>query len=160
MGPAGSGKSTLGAALAQQLQLPFVEGDTLHSARSLQKMQRGEPLDDADRGPWLAAVAAQLADAERTPRGLIITCSALKQAYRQRLRESTPGVRFIFLDVPQEVAERRVAERASHFLPARLVATQFATLERPTPQEHDVMTVQACGSAAATLAAVLRALAP
>lgn len=143
MGVSASGKTTVGMALARRLGLPFIEGDTLHSTHNVAKMRRGEPLDDADRAPWLAAIAASLADRSRYPRGLVITCSALKAAYRDELREAAPGARFVFLDASRTLVEARLAARQHHFMPASLAASQFATLERPRPSEADVVTLNA-----------------
>jgi gluconokinase len=128
MGVAGCGKSSLGAAVAADRQLPLIEGDHFHSPSSRQKMNRGVALDDADRADWLAALAAQLRD---HPGGAVLTCSALRAAYRERLREAAPGLRFVFLDIEREEARRRVGARASHFFSAGLVDSQFATLESP-----------------------------
>lgn len=129
MGVAGCGKSSLGRALAQALAVPFVEGDDFHSAASRDKMRRGVALDDADRAGWLDTLAAQLAG---HPDGAVLSCSALKLAYRERLRAVRPGLRFVFLDIGREAALERVASRASHFFSAGLVDSQFATLEPPT----------------------------
>jgi len=157
MGVSGNGKSTIGAALAAALGLPFIEGDTLHSAHNIEKMSRGLPLDDADRAPWLAAIAARLADTTRYPRGLVITCSALKASYRQRLRCADASVRFVFLDAPESVIGQRLALRTHHFMPASLLSSQLQTLEHPRG-ESDVLTVDASGSIEHTLQAVLRAV--
>ena len=130
MGVAGCGKSSLGVAVAQQLGLPIVEGDDHHSADSLDKMQRGIALTDADRAGWLAALSLQL---QHYPGGLVLTCSALKRAYRDQLRLAAPGARFVYLDIGREQAATRVAARASsHFFSTSLVDSQFATLEVPT----------------------------
>jgi gluconokinase len=106
-------------------------------------MSRGEPLTDEDRALWLSAVAHVLADAERYPDGVVLACSALRKAYRERLRSGAPGVRFVFLDAPRTAIEPRLAARSRHFMPASLLASQFATLERPTQGETDVVTLDA-----------------
>lgn len=155
MGVSGCGKTTVGSQLARALALPFIEGDALHSASSIEKMRRGEPLDDADRAPWLAAIARELADEARYPAGLVVACSALKRAYRDTLRAAATGVRFVFLDARRSVIERRVAARRSHFMPRSLVASQFETLERPTAAEPDVITLHAGPSPAAIVDALL-----
>lgn len=130
MGVAGCGKSSLGVAVAQQLGLPIVEGDDHHSAESLNKMQRGIALTDADRQGWLAALGLQL---KSNPAGLVLTCSALKRTYREQLRQSAQGLRFVYLNITREQATARVAARASsHFFSASLVDSQFSTLEVPT----------------------------
>ena len=140
MGVAGCGKSSLGVAVAKQMGLPIVEGDDHHSEESLSKMQRGIALTDADRVGWLAALESQL---QRHPDGLVLTCSALKRAYRNQLRQSAPGLCFVYLDIKREHAMARVAARASsHFFSTDLVDSQFATLEEPT-QEAGVLRVDA-----------------
>lgn len=130
MGVAGCGKSSLGVAVAQHIGLPLVEGDDHHSPDSLSKMRRGIALTDADRDGWLAALAKALQD---QPGGLVLTCSALKRIYRDRLRQAAPGLRFVYLDISREQALARVTERAaSHFFSTSLVDSQFTTLEPPT----------------------------
>lgn len=128
MGVAGCGKSSLGAALAQALGLTLLEGDDRHSPGSREKMRRGVALTDADRAGWLDELAAELS---ARPHGLVLTCSALRRAYRERLRRAAPGLRFVFLDIPRADALARVAARPSHFFSASLVDSQFATLESP-----------------------------
>jgi gluconokinase len=132
MGVSGCGKSTLAAALAAELGLPRVEGDDHHAAASRTKMSRGVPLTDADRDAWLGALADLL---RARPEGIVLTCSALKRAYRERLRAASAGLRFVFLDLTFDEAHRRVAARAgSHFFAPELVADQFRTLEPPTDE--------------------------
>lgn len=129
MGVAGCGKSSLGAALAQANHLTLLEGDDYHSPASREKMRQGIALTDADRDGWLAT----LGDALRAqPQGLVVTCSALKRSYRERLRQAAPGLRFVFLDIDKAQAQARVVARApSHFFSTSLVDNQFATLESP-----------------------------
>jgi gluconokinase len=130
MGVAGCGKSSLGQALAQACALPLIEGDDFHSPHNKAKMQQGMALDDADRQGWLSELGAQL---QRRPAGAVLTCSALKRVYRERLRAAVPNLRFAFLDIPKAQALQRVAARAaSHFFSASLVDSQFATLEDPS----------------------------
>lgn len=129
MGVAGCGKSTVGGAIAAGLGLPLIEGDHFHSADSLRKMSQGIPLDDADRDGWLARLGEQL---QAHPDGAVLTCSALKRSYRERLRAASPGLRFVFLEIGREQALQRVAARENtHFFSATLVDSQFATLEPP-----------------------------
>lgn len=128
MGVAGCGKSSLGADLAHALGLPLVEGDDFHPPANQQKMRDGVPLTDADRAGWLDALAGELAAA---PGGTVLTCSALKRAYRDRLRAAAPGLRFVHLMLTRDEALRRVAGRAAHFFPSSLVDSQLATLESP-----------------------------
>ena len=140
MGVAGCGKSSLGHAVAQALGWPLVEGDDFHPAANVAKMRAGIPLVDADRVGWLALLGAEL---QRHPGGAVLTCSALKRTYRERLREAAPRLRFVFLDISRAQAQERVAERASqHFFNSSLVDSQFATLEVPTG-EPGVLTVDA-----------------
>ena len=106
MGVSGSGKSTVAAGIAEALGLGFIDGDGLHSPESIARMQAGTPLTDADRWPWLERIAARLADEAQWPAGLVIACSALRRAYRDRIRAGAPGVRFVFLDGPAEVDPR------------------------------------------------------
>ena len=130
MGVAGCGKSSLGAAVATQAWLKLVEGDDHHSAESLTKMRSGVPLTDEDRNGWLAAISREIS---KQPDGLVVTCSALKLVYRERLRRAAPGLLFVYLDISRAQALARVTERAaSHFFSTSLVDSQFAILEPPT----------------------------
>ena len=132
MGPSGNGKSALGAALAAHLGLPFIEGDACHPPANVAKMARGEPLDDADRAPFLDAVAAALA---AHPGGAVAACSALKRTYRERLRTAVPGLLFVLPQVGRATLHRRMADRPGHFMPPALLDSQLATLELPQPGE-------------------------
>ena len=129
MGVSGCGKSHVSALIAERLALPLVEGDEFHSEANRALMQSGTPLTDADRADWLDTLSAQL---KSRPGGAVLTCSALKAAYRDRLRAAVPGLRFAWLELDATSALARVAQRSSHFFPAGLVATQFETLEPPT----------------------------
>lgn len=129
MGVAGCGKSSLGQAVAHAIGRPLVEGDDFHSESNRAKMRAAVPLTDADRGGWLDALAQELA---RHRDGVVLTCSALKRLYRERLRAASPGLRFAFLELDEAASRERVAARAgAHLFPAALVASQFATLESP-----------------------------
>jgi gluconokinase len=140
MGVAGCGKSSLGAALARAEGLPLVEGDDHHSASSRARMSQGIALTDADREGWLDILGQQL---QAHPHGLVLTCSALKRSYRDRLRKARPDVHFIFMDIGRDDALTRVASRsATHFFSTSLVDSQFATLETPVG-EPGVMRVDA-----------------
>lgn len=132
-GVAGCGKTTLAAALAATLGVPFRDGDDLHPASNKAKMAAGQPLTDADRAPWLAACAAQLAAWEAS--GGVISASALKRSYRDTLYAAHPGVRYVLIRITPELATARAAQRPDHFWPASLTASQFAILEEPTPDE-------------------------
>ncbi len=128
MGVSGSGKTSVGAALADRLQLPFVEGDSLHPQSNVARMSAGIPLTDADRWPWLDRIGERLAQA---PGGVVISCSALKKAYRVRLRAAAAPLYFIFLDGAFDVLSTRMASRKGHFMPASLLESQLTTLEMP-----------------------------
>ena len=133
MGVSGSGKSSVGSRLAQRLGWDLAEGDDFHPAANVAKMAAGQPLTDADREPWLAAVAAWI-DAElQAGRRGVITCSALKRSYRDRLRRA--DVRFVYLRVARAELERRLANRPGHFMPASLLDSQLAALEPPGADE-------------------------
>lgn len=153
MGVSGCGKSTLGAALAARLGAGFVDADPLHPAANLAKMAAGEPLTDADRWPWLDAVAAVLRD--RAP--VVVACSALRRAYRDRLRAAR-GVRFVHLAAPREVILARMTTRQDHFMPASLLASQYDTLEPPGPDE--AITLDATLPVSTLTEAALRRLSP
>ncbi len=129
MGVAGCGKSSLAQALAQTEGCSLIEGDDFHSPASRAKMSQGIALTDEDRAGWLAVLATEM---QKHPEGVVLTCSALKKAYRDRLRHSVPTLQFAFLEIAREVAQRRVIARsATHFFNAGLVDNQFATLESP-----------------------------
>jgi gluconokinase len=136
MGVSGSGKSTLAALLAQMLDCPFLEGDAFHSAANVAKMRGGEPLTDGDRGPWLDTLGHALGDAARTHGTAVAACSALKRAYRDRLRAAAAmPIRFVFLAGTRPELLRRLRERPHHYMPASLLESQLATLERPGVEE-------------------------
>jgi gluconokinase len=134
MGVSGSGKTTVGAALAQRLRVPFADADDFHSRRSIDKMSAGVPLDDEDRRPWLVTIAGWLAD--HAVSGGVASCSALRRSYRDVLAAAAPHVHFLHLDGTPEVIAARVAGRPGHFMPAALVDSQFATLEPLQTDEH------------------------
>ncbi len=142
MGVSGAGKTTVGKRLAETLGVEFIDGDDLHSPEARAKMGAGQPLDDADRWPWLDRIAAALAD-PAAPRGRVVACSALKRAYRDRLRAGGGlALRFVYLEADRELMRIRVAGRRGHYMPASLVDSQFATLEPPVG-EADVVTIVA-----------------
>ncbi len=136
MGVSGCGKSTIGAMLAERLGLPFADADAFHPRENVKKMSAGIPLTDADRAPWLDALGAWLA-AERT--GGVIACSALKRAYRDRLRGWVPGLRVVHLSGAPELIAARQGAREGHFMPPSLMASQFATLEPPGAEEEAII---------------------
>lgn len=132
MGVAGCGKSSLGLACAQALGLPLIEGDDFHTTSNRIKMQSGVPLTDEDRAVWLDMLAGQLFLHAKT--GAVLTCSALRQRYRDRLREVIPDLRFVFLSLTPEQARVRVAARPAHLFPVSLVDSQFKALEDPSAE--------------------------
>ena len=133
MGVSGSGKSTVGAALAQRLGVPFADADDFHPAANVAKMKAGIALDDEDRHPWLEAIGNWLADHQGD--GGVMSCSALKRAYRDQLRRHCPRTEFVHLSGSPEMIAVRQASRQGHFMPASLMASQFATLEPLEPDE-------------------------
>jgi len=138
MGVSGCGKSTVGALLAQKLGAEFIEGDSLHPPSNVAKMAAGTPLTDADRVGWLHTIAAQLGAAHAADRSLVASCSALKRSYRDTLRASAPDVRFVYLQGDFDLLGARMAARSGHYMPASLLASQFAALEPPAADEHAI----------------------
>ncbi|MCY0095144.1 gluconokinase [Hoeflea ulvae] len=134
MGVSGCGKTTVGEALSKTFGMTFIDGDALHPQTNIEKMSRGQPLDDADRAPWLVEVGRRLAAVEGP---VVIGCSALKLAYRDLIRaQLTESVHFLHLDAPKEVLVARVAHRPGHFMPASLLDSQFADLAPLADQEQ------------------------
>jgi gluconokinase len=152
MGVAGCGKSTLASLLAQRLGWPLQEGDALHPQANVDKMAAGQPLDDADRWPWLRLVAAWIDARVAAGEPGIVTCSALKRTYRDLLRRE--GVRFVHLAGSRELLEQRMQVRSGHFMPASLLDSQLATLEAPGADEHAI-TIDIALPPDAQIAAVL-----
>jgi gluconokinase len=136
MGVSGCGKTSIGLGLASALGADFIDGDDLHPPSNVAKMARGEPLDDADRAPWLAAVAERLAQSERP---LIIGCSALRRRYRDWIRDGAGGeVTFLHLSGTRDVIAARMDARKGHFMPLSLLDSQFAALEPPEADEASI----------------------
>ena len=135
MGVSGAGKSMIGDGLAEALRASYVEGDDLHPKANRDKMAAGHPLDDDDRWPWLDKIGQVLRE---TPGPVVVTCSALKRSYRDKIREAAPGVFFVHLDGDPDLLRERQAERKGHFMPAGLMDSQFATLEPLEPDEPGV----------------------
>ncbi|CCK31274.1 gluconokinase [Streptomyces davaonensis JCM 4913] len=127
MGVAGTGKTTIGPLLAARLGVPYAEGDDFHPQANIAKMSAGIPLDDEDRWPWLDAIGAWAH--ERTGLGGVVSSSALKRSYRDRLRAAAPGVVFVHLAGDRELIENRMRQRQGHFMPTALLDSQFATLQ-------------------------------
>ncbi|WP_027036368.1 gluconokinase [Mesorhizobium ciceri] len=141
MGVSGCGKTKVGVEIAARLGLAFVEGDTLHPRGNVEKMSAGIPLSDDDRWPWLDLLGAALRHAHEEGRGLVVSCSALKKSYRDRLRQAAGGaVVFVFLEGSRALLQARIAERRGHFFPAALLDSQLAALENPR-EEPMVVTV-------------------
>ncbi|TCZ58756.1 gluconokinase [Roseicella aquatilis] len=135
MGVSGAGKSTVGRLLAERLGVPFADADAFHPPASIAKMSRGEPLTDEDRWPWLDAIGAWLDARAAAEAGGVVTCSALRRSYRARLLGGRPGVRLLHLAGDPALIGARQAARPGHFMPASLMASQFATLEAPGEEE-------------------------
>ncbi len=135
MGVSGSGKSTVGAALAQRLRVPFADADDFHPDANVAKMSSGQPLDDDDRYPWLEAIGQWLST---HPNGGVMSCSALKRKYRDQLRRHCGDVEFLHLFGSPEVIGRRQASRPGHFMPPSLLTSQFQTLEPLDTDERGV----------------------
>jgi len=131
MGVSGSGKSTVGASLAQRLKCPFLDADDFHPAANVEKMKRGIPLNDEDRMPWLARLHDELEHRLGSGASVVLGCSALKESYREILEEGLSKIDFVFLDVDQLTLRERLGKRTDHFFPKELLESQFAALERP-----------------------------
>lgn len=136
MGVSGCGKSTLGALLAGRLDCVFLEGDAFHDEAAVEKMRAGQPLTDEDRWPWLDRLGLAIQEALLTDGQVVAACSALRLRYRERLRAAIgASARFVLLDLGRDELERRITQRADHYMPASLLDSQLATLERPNPEE-------------------------
>jgi gluconokinase len=136
MGVSGSGKTTIGRAVATTLEIAFIDGDGFHPKSNVEKMRAGIPLTDADREPWLNAISGWLRDHE--DRGAVTACSALRRAYRDVLRHGAPNAVFLHLNGDPSVVTDRVARRPGHFMPTSLVRSQYDTLEPLRPDEYGV----------------------
>jgi gluconokinase len=135
MGVTGSGKTTIGQALAARLGVPYAEADSFHPPANVAKMAAGQALADEDRYPWLAAIADWMRAQDRAGEGGVVSCSALRFRYRDLLREACPGLWFLHLAADRELIARRVSGRTGHFMPASLVDSQFEALEPLLPHE-------------------------
>ncbi len=140
MGVSGCGKTTLSRALGQALGLDVVDGDDLHLPQSVAKMRAGQPLQDEDRWPWLDRIGQYLARGrpDAASQGRVVACSALKRAYRDRIRSLAPRVCFLFLDGDAGLILRRMQQRQGHYMQPGLLDSQIRTLEHPQPDETDV----------------------
>ena len=139
MGVSGSGKTTIAAALARRLGWQFAEGDAFHPAANVAKMGAGIPLDDADRWPWLDAIAAWIGRTRAEGKRCVVACSALKRAYRERLAGGRDDVRFVYLQGDYDVIAERLARRQGHYMPLTLLRSQFEALEEPGREENPLV---------------------
>lgn len=139
MGVTGAGKSTVGALLAQKLDRPLIEGDSLHPPANIEKMSHGTPLNDDDRRPWLRAIAVRIGQARQTGQPIIVTCSALKRGYREILTDGHDDVGFVYLQGARELIAQRLAARTGHFMPPGLLDSQFSALEEPAEDEPSIV---------------------
>lgn len=141
MGVSGCGKSTVAELYARRTGATLIEADAFHPPANIAKMSSGTPLTDADRAGWLAAMAARLAEGKARGEAMVLTCSALRKAYRDRLRQGDAGLFFVFLDGSQELLQARLDARKGHFMPPGLLGSQLATLERPNLSEESCLHV-------------------
>jgi carbohydrate kinase (thermoresistant glucokinase family) len=157
MGVAGAGKTTIATRLAAALGCQFLEGDDLHPPANVEKMRGGKALSDADRLPWLSAIAARIDAWRAAGQSGVVACSALKRAYREILIGDRPEVRLVYLEGSKDLIHRRLATRHAHFMPAALLDSQFAALEPPASGEHPI-TVGVDGEPEQIVGEILRRL--
>ncbi|MFF7475691.1 gluconokinase, GntK/IdnK-type [Streptomyces sp. NPDC008092] len=155
MGVAGTGKTTIGPLLAARLGVPYAEGDDFHPPANIAKMSAGHPLDDADRWPWLDAIGAWAHG--RAGLGGVVSSSALKRSYRDRLRAAAPGIVFLHLAGDRRLIEDRMSHRQGHFMPTALLDSQFATLQ-PLEADEPGVAVDVSGTPEEITARAVRAL--
>lgn len=155
MGVSGAGKSLVGKRLATELEWSFYEGDDYHPRNNIEKMSQGMPLTDADRAPWLRALHGLIGDLVARDESAILTCSALKRAYREQLRHGYQDVRIIYLRGSYELIRQRLKKRQGHFMNAALLASQFEVLEEPDVSEES-LTVEVSQSPKAIVASIVR----
>jgi gluconokinase len=141
MGVSGSGKSTIGRALAAELGCPFFDGDDFHPPENVAKMSLGVPLDDADRATWLAQLATLLAEKIEQGNWAVLACSVLKRCYRDQLRARNEGLLFVYLQGSYDLIWQRMLARPGHYMKPEMLRSQFATLEEPGRDETDIMTL-------------------
>jgi gluconokinase len=157
MGVSGSGKSTIASALAEKLGWRFADGDQFHPPANVAKMSAGQPLDDADRWPWLQAIADEIDRVADSGGQIVIACSALKRAYRELLVHGRDDVILVHLDGSDALIAARMKQRRDHFMPPGLLKSQFATLQPPAPDEH-VLVAPIDRSVASIVAAIVERL--
>ena len=158
MGVSGSGKTTVGKLLAERLGWQYQEGDALHPPENVAKMSAGTPLTDADRIPWLHRIAARIDDWRSHGESGMVTCSALKRAYRDIIIGDRPDVGLVHLKGSRELIGQRMAARKGHFMPTALLDNQFATLQEPAPDERAIV-VDVGGTPAEIVDEIVRRLA-
>lgn len=141
MGVSGTGKTTVGQALAQALGAKFIDGDDLHPRQNIVKMAASQPLEDHDRAPWLERIADVIFSLEQKNESGVLVCSALKKRYRDRLREGSSSLRFLWLTGDYACILERMQQRKGHFMPEALLRSQFAALEAPDESEPDILAV-------------------
>jgi gluconokinase len=157
MGVSGAGKSVVGRLLAQTLGMVFAEGDGFHPPANVEKMRDGTPLTDDDRLPWLADLAAAIDGWRAEGRSTVLTCSALKRRYRDIIKGGRDGVLLVHLKGSEELIRSRLSERRHEYMPASLLASQFATLEEPDPSENPVA-IDIAGTPEAIVSAIVEHL--
>ena len=157
MGVSGSGKTTVAERIADALGWLFQEGDKLHPTANVAKMAAGQPLDDADRAPWLAVIAQWIETRLHTGQDAIITCSALKRRYREQIGNGKPGVQIVYLYGDRATLAEHVTNRHHEYMPPTLLDSQLATLEEPAADEH-VICVDVHGTIEHTVSEVIRQL--
>ena len=155
MGVSGSGKSTVGMALAAELGCPFFDGDDFHPPENVSKMSRGASLDDADRATWLARQAALLSDHLQRREIAVLACSALKKRYRDRLRAGNEGLLFVYLQGSYDLIWQRMQARPGHYMKPEMLRSQFAALEEPGQDEADIVTLSIDQPASAIVAEII-----
>jgi gluconokinase len=139
MGVSGSGKTTLAQGIAARMGWLYAEGDDFHSQANVNKMASGHPLTDEDRWPWLRSIGTWIDEHEKDGRSAVVTCSALRRVYRDLLRGDREHVRFVYLEVPEDVLRDRLEHRTGHYMPPSLLPSQLATLEPLQPDEPGVV---------------------
>lgn len=158
MGVSGSGKTSVGEAIAQQQQVLFIDGDDLHPQANIDKMSRGIPLTDEDRLGWLDTIIQEALAVTGKGEKVVITCSALKQQYRDQLRTGIGSITFLYLKASYQKVFQQLEGRQGHFMPVSLLRSQFALLEEPAQRERDVITIEVQETLDKTITLVLKKL--
>ena len=158
-GPAGTGKTTVGALVAGNMHWEFADADAFHTPAGIAKMRAGIPLTDQDRWPWLSAIGDWMDERAASGESAVVTCSALRRAYREKLLEGRPEVMMVFLDATREELHDRLATRPGHFFPEKLLDSQLAALEVPVPDER-VPVVRSAADPSLTAEQVMQMLTP